>query len=279
MKKTWLLLAVMLLAFAVFAAACSTSEAPANDEPNTEATDSSWEDIQAKGYFIVGLDDAFPPMGFRDENNEIVGFDIDLAKAAAEYLGVEVRFQPVVWDTVTMSLTTGEIDCIWNGLSVTEERKAVMDFSNAYVASSQIVVVKADSDIATLADLAGKTVGTQMGSASIDALDTQPEVKDSFGELKEYDTFVNAMMDLDNGRVDAVIIDSIAFYGDFNVNSPDTYKALDENFGEEMYAIGVRQADDTFTDKLNEALAAMIADGTAAEISNKWFGEDILLAQ
>lgn len=276
MKKTLLLLVTMLMAFALIATACGADEGAPADE-NTDVADASWDNIVEKGYFIVGLDDEFPPMGFRDENNEIVGFDIDMAKAAAEYLGVEVQFQPVVWDTVTLSLTTGEIDCIWNGLSITEEREEAFDFSNAYTKSSQIVVTMADSDIASFADLAGKTVGTQMASASLDAIATKPEVKDSFGELKEYDTFVSAMMDLENGRIDAVVIDSIAFYGDFNVKSPDKFKALEENFGEEMYAIGVRTEDDAFTAQLNDALAAIIADGTAAEISNKWFGEDILI--
>ena len=276
MKKTLLLLVTMLMAFALIATACGADEGAPADE-NTDVADASWDNIVEKGYFIVGLDDEFPPMGFRDENNEIVGFDIDMAKAAAEYLGVEVQFQPVVWDTVTLSLTTGEIDCIWNGLSITEEREEAFDFSNAYTKSSQIVVTMADSDIASFADLAGKTVGTQMASASLDAIATQPEVKDTFGELKEYDTFVSAMMDLENGRIDAVVIDSIAFYGDFNVKSPDKFKALEENFGEELYAIGVRTEDDAFTAQLNDALAAIIADGTAAEISNKWFGEDILI--
>ncbi len=282
MKKIWLLLAIMLMAFALVATGCGAEDSAdngetGNNEEGNTAADTSWDDIVAKGYFILGLDDAFPPMGFRDENNEIVGFDIDLASAVAEYYGIEVKLQPVDWSTVEMSLNTNEIDCIWNGLSITEDRAKVMDFTDPYVASTQIIVTKADSDINTKADLAGKIVGTQMASSSISALETEPEVMDSFGELKEYDTFVNAMMDLDNDRVDAVVIDSIVFYGDFNVKNPTAYKALEENFGEELYAIGVRQADDTFTDKLNEAIKALKESGKAAEISEKWFGEDILL--
>jgi len=277
MKKFVLLLAVMLMAFALVVTGCSNNDIDEPVDGDDVVVDSSWDDIVAKGSFTLGLDDAYPPMGFRDENNEIVGFDIDMAKAVAEYLGVEVLLQPVDWSTVEMSLNTGEIDCIWNGLSVTASREEVMDFTDAYTTSSQIVVTLAGSEIATKADLAGKIVGTQMGSASIDALNAEPEVKASFAELKEYDTFVNAMMDLDNGRIDAIVIDSIVFYGDFNVNAPDKYAALEENFGEELYAIGVREADDAFTAKLNEAMAALKADGTAAAISEKWFGEDILL--
>lgn len=282
MKKLLVILLAMMLVFAL--AACTPAEAPPAEpddadveQPVDTDTDDSWTRIQEQGYFILGLDDSFPPMGFRDENNEIVGFDIDMAMAVAEYLGVEVELKPVVWATVIMSLTSGEIDCIWNGMSITEERLAQIDVTDPYVNSDQIVVVPAGSAIASFADLAGKKVGTQMGSSTIDALDTQPEVRDSFGELKQYDTFTSAMMDLDAGRLDAVAIDGIAFYGDFNVKSPGSYEVLEENFASEQMAVGVRQEDDAWTDKLNEAMDALKANGKAAEISSKWFGEDIVI--
>jgi len=277
MKKAWLLAVILMLALGLMLTGCAPAADDQTDGDQTDVTDASWDQIVEKGYFIVGLDDAFPPMGFRDENNDIVGFDIDLARAAAAYLGVEVQFLPVDWSTVEMSLNNGDIDCIWNGYSITEDRKLVVDYGTPYVASTQIIVTLTDSDIATKADLAGKIVGTQMGSSTIVALDAEPEVRDSFGELKQYATFTEAIMDLQNSRVDAVVIDSIAFYGDFNVKAPDAYKVLDEDFGEEQMGIGFRQADDAFTAKLNEALAAIQEDGTAAEISNTWFGEDILI--
>lgn len=282
MKKTWVLLVLLMLALCLTLSAC-TSEEPLDENQNNEgqvdekATDDSWTRIEEQGYFIVGLDDAFPPMGFRDENNEIVGFDIDLAKAVAEYLGVEVKFKPVEWSTVTLSLTGGDIDCIWNGMSVTEERLQTIDVSNSYVKSRQIIVTLAGSNLNTKADLADKIVGTQMGSSSITSLASDAATRDSFKELREYSTFTEAMMDLQNGRIDAVVIDSIAFYGDFNVKNPGAYSVMEENFGEEEMAIGVRKEDDAFTDKLNEALQALKDNGTAAEISITWFGEDILL--
>ena len=223
------------------------------------------------------MDDEFPPMGFRDEKNEIVGFDIDMAKAAAEYLGVEVELKPVIWSTVLLSLNSGEIDCVWNGMSVTEERKKEITFSKSYVNSNQIIVTLAKSDIKTKADMAGATVGTQMGSSTLDALDTDPATRDSFGELREYATFTQAMMDLDNKRLDAVVIDGIAFYGDFNVKAPGSYKVLEENFGSEEMAIGLRKTDKAWIDKLNEAFAYLRSSGKAADISTKWFGEDILI--
>lgn len=261
-------------------APAETAQAPETEPPATEepAADDSWTRIQAQGYFVLGLDDSFPPMGYRDDNNEIVGFDIDMARAVAEYLGVEVELKPVIWDTVIMSLTSGEIDCIWNGMSVTPARLEQIDISTPYVNSDQIIVALADrGDINSKADLAGKIVGTQMGSSTLNALDTDPETRDSFGELKQYSTFTEAVRDLENKRVDALVIDGIAFYGDFNVKKPDAYKVLDENFGTEEMAIGVRKEDDAWTEKLNEAFAALRENGKAEEISKKWFGADILI--
>jgi polar amino acid transport system substrate-binding protein len=216
-------------------------------------------------------------MGFRDEDNEIVGFDIDMARAAAEYLGVEVELKPVVWATILLSLNSGEVDCVWNGMSVTDERKKEITFSNSYVNSNQIIVTLSGSGILTKADMAGAMVGTQMGSSTLDALDTDPATRDSFGELLEYATFTQAMMDLDNKRLDAVVIDGIAFYGDFNVKAPGSYNVLEENFGAEEMAVGLRQTDLAWIDKINEAFAYLRSSGIAAEISTKWFGADILI--
>lgn len=279
MRKILLVGMIMLLALALVACGNKPVE-PVDTNPGTNpddsTTDTSWEDIQTKGHFVLGLDDSFPPMGFRDENNNIVGFDIDLANEISAYLGVEVQLKPVIWDTVILSLTSGEIDCIWNGMTVTDVRLQSIDVTNAYMHSDQIVVTLVGSPITTMADLAGKTVGTQMASSSIDAMEASPAIYDTFKDnLKQYATHTESVMDLTNGRLDAIVIDSIAFYGDFNVKSPDAYAVLDENFGTEDFAIGVRKADDAWTDKLNEALQEMRNNGKAAEISMKWFGEDI----
>jgi polar amino acid transport system substrate-binding protein len=257
--------------------AAATTVAAASDGANTASLGDTWERIQKEGKFILGLDDSFPPMGFRDDDNVIVGFDIDMAKAAAEYLGVGVELKPVIWDTVLLSLNSGEIDCVWNGMSVTEARKKEITFSKPYVNSDQIIVTLAGSSIKTKADMAGKIVGTQMGSSTLTALEAEPEVRNSFDELREYATFTQAMMDLDNKRLDAVVIDGIAFYGDFNVKTPELYSVLEEHFGREDMAIGLRQNDDAWISKINEALDYLKSSGKAAEISVKWFGADILI--
>lgn len=232
--------------------------------------------IQEQGSFVLGLDDSFPPMGFRGESGDIVGFDIDLAKEVADRMGVELELRPVDWDGVILSLNKGDIDLIWNGMTITESRQEKIDFSQPYLANRQIVIVAGDSDIAAKADLAGKKVGVQMGSSSETAISREPDVLESFDQLKKYADNVVALLDLKAGRVDAVVVDEIM--GRYYIaKRPGDYKVIDEDFGREEYGIGFRQEDDAFRQKVDEILNEMRADGTAAEISEEWFGEDIVL--
>lgn len=128
--------------------------------------DNSLAELKNRGVFVLGLDDSFPPLGFRDENNEIVGYDIDLAREVAKRLGVSFKAQPINWDAKEQELSTGNIDCIWNGLTITDERKAILSFTKPYLNNAQIVVVKNDSGINSLADLKGKKIGLQAGSSA-----------------------------------------------------------------------------------------------------------------
>ncbi|MFP4020490.1 MAG: amino acid ABC transporter substrate-binding protein [Halanaerobium sp.] len=242
---------------------------------NVMAEDSLAE-IQEEGKMVVGLDDSFPPMGFRDDSGEIVGFDIDLAKEAAKRLGVEVEFKAVDWDGVILSLKNGTIDVIWNGLTITEEREESIDFTKPYLENSQSIMVQKDSDIETKDDLADKIVGIQLGSSAVSAVESEPEVMDSFEELRQFSNNTEALMDLQTGRVQAVVLDVIV--GRYYMSQrPGQFKVLEEDFGGEEYGVGVRDGADSFREALNEALDEMIEDGTAAEISEKWFGEDIVL--
>jgi polar amino acid transport system substrate-binding protein len=242
---------------------------------NVMAEDSLAE-IKEKGTMVVGLDDSFPPMGFRDESGEIVGFDIDLAKEAAKRIGVDVEFKAVDWDGVILSLKNGMIDVIWNGLTITPEREESIDFSQPYLENSQSIVVQADSEIETKADLAGKTIGIQLGSSAVSAVESEPEVMATFEELRKFSNNTEALMDLQTGRIQAVVLDVIV--GRYYMSQrPGQFKVLEDDFGGEQYGVGVRDGADSFREALNSALDEMIADGTAAEISEKWFGEDIVL--
>ena len=242
----------------------------------TAVAQDSLAEIQEKGKLVVGLDDSFPPMGFRSDSGEIVGFDIDLAKEAAKRLGVEVEFKAVDWDGVILSLKNGMIDVIWNGLTITPEREKSIDFSQPYLENSQSIVVQADSNIETKKDLADKVVGIQLGSSAVSAVESEPEVLDTFEELRKFSNNTEALMDLQTGRVQAVVLDKIV--GRYYISQrPGQFKVLEDNFGAEKYAVGVRDGADSLRKALNKALNEMIEDGTAAEISEKWFGEDIVL--
>jgi polar amino acid transport system substrate-binding protein len=254
----------MALLFGIFLASCQT-----------EGVINTWEDIEERGYFIVGLDDTFAPMGFRDSEGNLVGFDVDLAKEVSRRLGVEVRFQPIDWDAKVLELNAGTIDMIWNGLTITESRLEEMSFSFPYIANSQIIMVKAGSSIETMNDLVGKTVGVQISSASDDAV-SGSDIFDDLGGYERYDTFNLALIELSYGTIDAVVIDEIM--GRYIISqNPTAYEVLEDNFGDETYGVGFRLESTDIRDQINEVLLDMIEDGTAAEISTTLFNEDIFL--
>ena len=235
----------------------------------------TWEDIVDRGYVIVGLDDTFAPMGFRDEANEIVGFDVDLAKLVFETLEIEVRFQPIDWGAKVLELDAGNIDMIWNGLTITEPRRLEMLFSDAYIANRQIVMTKTGVTLNTITELAGLTVGVQLGSASQSIVEANA-IADDLEELVTYDTFNLALTDLSAGTIDAVVLDEI--YGRYIISqTPNTYRVMEEDFGDEVYGIGFRLDNTTIRDTVNDTLFDLIESGDALSISQKWFAEDVFL--
>ena len=224
---------------------------------------------------VIGLDDNFPPMGFRNDKNELVGFDIDLAKEAAKRLGVEVEFKPIDWSAKEAELSSKRVDVLWNGLTITEERKKNIDFTAPYMENHQIVVVAASSAIKAKADLAGKVVGAQDGSSAVDAVKKDEAVFKSFKDFKTFGDNVTALMDLSTGRLDAVVVDEVV--GRYYVaKKPADYAVLDEHFGTEDYGVGVRKDATELHGKLDKALADMKADGAAGQIATKWFGKNII---
>lgn len=224
---------------------------------------------------VVGLDDNFPPMGFRDDKNNIVGFDVDMAKEATKRLGMEVEFKPIDWNSKEAELNGKRVDVLWNGLTITEKRKENISFTNPYMENRQIIVVAANSPLKNKADLAGKVVGTQEGSSSVEAIEKDAATMKSFKELKKYGDNVAALMDLKTGRLDAVVVDEIV--GRYYIaKKPGEYNVLTENFGSEEYGVGLRKEDKELLAKLQKALDEMKKDGTSAKISKQWFGEDIV---
>ncbi len=264
-----------LIAAVVLFAAASVVFATGAAETGAEGDDSLTR-IMDKGELVLGLDDSFPPMGFRGDNGEIVGFDIDLAKEVAERLGVTLRLQPIDWDSKVLDLNSRDIDVIWNGLTITPERREQILFSKPYLANRQIVIVQDDSDIDTKEDLAGAVVGIQLGSSAENAVNADGATVETFEELARYQDNVQALLDLEVGRVDAVVVDEIL--GRYYISQkPGTFKVASHYFAEEEYGIGFRLGEVAFRDAVDEAIDEMVADGTAAEISRKWFGEMVVL--
>jgi ABC-type amino acid transport substrate-binding protein len=181
---------------------------PYRKESSAPAADRSLETIKAKGKIILGLDDSYPPMGFRDDKNQIVGFDIDLATEVASRMGLSLELQPIDWAAKELELNAGKIDCIWNGMTITDERLENMFFAKAYIANEQIIYSASNSGITKISDLEGKKVGLQAGSSSVDALEKNP-IKDKIGEIVEYPDMITGYTDLKAGRIDAFIIDSV----------------------------------------------------------------------
>ena len=255
-------LGIMVLGFT----GCST---PSNTNVATATID--------KDEWIIGLDDTFAPLGFRDGNGELAGFDVDLAKAMGEKLGKKLVLQPIDWSMKEAELNSGNIDLIWNGYTITDERKEKVDFTVPYLDNKQIIVVPADSPIQTKADLAGKTVGAQSESSAITAMEQEADLYATFkdGKAVTFEDNNQALMDLDAGRIDAVVADEVVVRYYINLKGSENYRILDEDFGAEEYGVGIRKGDTKTVEAFNQAYEELKADGTLAEIATKWFGSNI----
>jgi polar amino acid transport system substrate-binding protein len=213
-------------------------------------------------------------MGFRNEKNEIVGYDVDLAKEVAKRMGIELVLQPIDWAAKEQELNTKQIDCIWNGFTMTEVRKKNVLYTPPYLKNAQVVVVKGNSPVNTLRDLAGKTAGTQAGSSSVEAIDDAPEFKAGLRDVILYKDFLTALMDLDVGGVDAIVIDLVLANDNIRRSGKD-FRILKETLGEEEFGIGFRLGEKALVDKVWATLLEMAKDGTVARIATQWLGADI----
>lgn len=232
------------------------------------------EALFERGYLVMGMDDTFAPMGFRDKAGELVGFDVDLAKAVSESMEMEIKLQPIDWSMKETELNSENIDLIWNGYSVTDARKEKVNFSDIYLENKQIILSTKD-DIKTKKDLAGKKVAVQNASSSLEAINKEPEILDTFkdGEPVLFDTNHEAFLDLESGRSDAVVADEVLAKYYIRQKDGINFNIAKEDFGEEVYAIGVRKGDKELLNKINETLKTLRDNGKYDEIYNKWFKE------
>ncbi len=235
-------------------------------------------DTAEKDTLVVGLDDTFAPMGFRDEQGNLVGFDIDLANAVGEELGMAVEFKPIDWDAKEMELKAGTIDCVWNGMSITPERQENMALSNKYLNNKIVLMALKDSsvDITDASQLKDVQIGTQADSSALEMLMANEEYDNFKDNIKEYDTYDTAIMDLKAGRVDVIAVDQVL--GEYTNNNLDgAMKECTYSLGDDYYVIGFEKSNTDLRDQVNTAIEALVENGKAAEISNTWFGKDIVV--
>ncbi|OUO19259.1 transporter substrate-binding domain-containing protein [Collinsella sp. An307] len=269
-RRAFLGLSAAALGSVAFLAGCSTG-GTATGSAGAGSAPASSDDTSAvaTGTLIVGFDQSYPPYGFVGDDGEYTGFDLDLAQAVADREGWDVQLEAIDWDAKDALLGSGAINCIWNGFTM-EGREDGYTFSEPYMLNGQVVVVRADSGIASLDDLAGKAVITQVDSAALDVLEgDQASLTATFASLETIGEYNTAFMQLESGAVDAVACDlSIAEYQ--MAANEGAYTQLPEMLSEEHYAVGFKKGDDATAEAVNEALRALVEDGTAQELCDKY---------
>ena len=224
-----------------------------------------------EGYvFKHGFDLDYPPYSYIDDNGEVGGFDVEMAKAVCELYGWEYEAVPFNWDAKDAELNAGSCDCIWSGFTMNGREDDYL-WSKPYSDNTQMIMVRKDSGITTLADLAGKKVGVQTATSAYDLLNDeegQKALADTFASLEVFETYTIAFNDLKAGAIEAIAIDVTS--GNFLMSGQDGFQFLDEELGSEQYAIGFRKDDKELCDKINAALDALAADGTVAKIAENY---------
>lgn len=262
---------IMIVAMGILFTACGKKD---TDKTNKVTEDTSLSDILTAGKLTLGLDDSLPPMGFLNDDQEIVGFDIDVAREVCKRMGIELILQPISWVAKEQELNTKNIDCIWNGFTLNDKRKEDNQLSIPYMKNTQVAIVMGDSPMRTLEDLAGKTIVIQNGSTAEEALAQDQKFKDSLKEVITVEDNVKALMDLDVAGSDAVVMDEVvARY--YMEKDPSKYHVLEQTLADEEYVVGFRKGEIALCQEVEKYLREMKADGTLAKISMDWFGEDL----
>ena len=278
-RRSFILTSLSAAALSVSAlAGCNNATDAADDAPASDATaDEAGTGAVDTGTLIVGFDASYPPYGYRDDDGEYTGFDLELAQEVASRNDWEVQLEPIDWDAKDTLLDSGAINCIWNGFTM-EGRENDYTFSSPYMLNGQVIVVRADSGIESFDDLAGKAVITQVDSAAYNVLAgedaAQAELAASFGSLETIGDYNTAFMQLESGAVDAVACDlSIAAYQ--LAAKPDAYVQLDESLSEEHYAVGFKLGDEATAETVTETLRAMDEEGFVEELCEKYADQGI----
>lgn len=270
MRKFKFVITLIVMVLVITGCASGGKEKPRKD---------NWNNFQTAKKVVIGFDNTFVPMGFQDKSGKDVGFDIDLANAVFEKYGIKVQWQAINWDLKETELKNGNIDLIWNGYSKTDERESIVQFTKQYMVNEQVIVVKKSKNIKAISDLKDKVLGAQNGSSGYDTFNSNPEVLKNIvknNDATQYESFNEALIDLENDRIDALLIDKVyANYYLKQQNKLDDFNILNAGFESEAFAVGARKADITLVNKINEAFHELYREGMFQKIANKWFGEDV----
>ncbi|WEV70857.1 amino acid ABC transporter substrate-binding protein [Lactobacillus sp. ESL0785] len=238
----------------------------------------NWQRLEKRGYVTIGVDDTFVPMGFRQKNGQLIGYDVDLAKAVFKLYGMQVSFQTIDWSMNTTELKNGTIDLIWNGFSKTPQRKSKVAFSKTYLYSEQLLVTKRKNHINSYADMTGKTLGAQTGSSGFNDIMAQPKLLKNRIKGHDpvlYDSFTNAFIDLNAGRIQGLLIDSTyANYYIARQKHPEEFNEIHGPFPKDAFGVGMRKSDVTLRHKIDAGLDKLAKNGTLNKINHKWFGNN-----
>ena len=273
-KKLFTLTALLMILLVGCSGGANKQEnKEANDGGNNAKQEAAGELDKSKTY-VLGMDDTFAPMGFRDEKGELVGFDVELAQAAAKEMGIKIECQPIDWTVKETELDSGNVDFLWNGYSITPEREKKVLFSDPYMDNRQIIITLKDSPVNSKADLAGKRITVQGESSALEAVMKDDAFVKSLAEPPvEYATNTECFKDIEAKRCDAIVVDEVLARYYMKQNGEENYKVLDDNFGEEKFAVGMRKDDVALQEALNKALAKLKEDGTYDEIYKKYFAD------
>lgn len=280
MKRATGFAAVLMAAAMVFTmAGCGSSKDADTSAKKETKTEDSKDKENSDKQFIVGFNAEYPPYGYKDDNGEYVGFDLDLAQEVCARNGWELVKQPIDWDSKDMELNSGSIDCIWNGFTMTG-REDDYTWSKPYVDNSIVVVVKEGSGIEKKEDLAGKVVAVQADSSGLAALTDEEDNEEnlklaaSFSDLQQVADYNTAFMNLEAGAVDAIVVD--IGVADYQLESRTGFVMLDDKIRTEQYAVGFKLGNEELRDQVQSTLDEMVKDGTFDDIAKKWDLSDMV---
>ncbi len=280
MKRATGFAAVLMAAAMVFTmAGCGSSKDADTSAKKETKTEDSKDKENSDKQFIVGFDAEYPPYGYKDDNGEYVGFDLDLAQEVCARNGWELVKQPIDWDSKDMELNSGSIDCIWNGFTMTG-REDDYTWSKPYVDNSIVVVVKEGSGIEKKEDLAGKVVAVQADSSGLAALTDEEDNEEnlklaaSFSDLQQVADYNTAFMNLEAGAVDAIVVD--IGVADYQLESRTGFAMLDDKIRTEQYAVGFKLGNEELRDQVQSTLDEMVKDGTFDDVAKKWDLSDMV---